>query len=381
MMAKLTQSFDEQHGPTEADRTLAREASALGPDTVSEWQIKRWREDGQLRTLRRFPGHGGGSDPASYPPEAAAHAACLADALSRNVRLDEACLICFRRGFSPRERTLKRSYAASYKRVTTWLSRTAGGSADTWELADAAAALLSRRSARIPQARAARARLREAGKPPGTLRDVLTNVISLVLGASGGLRPETLVAFGMEGLLKPAGELGPLATSEDLKVGWLNLESTAGATDDASMAELEFARDQFADLFEIATLFASNLTDTYGLQLDQLTRVRADDLTAALFGIPATLLMRQRLNSDIFDSNLELLRVELPRMQAMRRLLDSLPAGLHPYTILSAAEIEALPTEERDRLHTEVQKHFAAYPDDLAQFAPPSGDTQETETD
>jgi hypothetical protein len=154
--------------------------------------------------------------------QASAHAACLAKTLGRNFRLDEACLICFKHGFMPRERTLKQSYAASYRRVTTWLTRTAGGSTDTWELADAAAALLSRRSARISQARTARSRLRAAGNPSSTLRHVLTNVISLALGAPGELRPETLLAFGMEGLLTPAGDLGLLATSEDLKIGWLN---------------------------------------------------------------------------------------------------------------------------------------------------------------
>src|SRR5439155_20800605 len=99
IVAIMTQLFHESGGPTEADRALAREASALGPEPVSEWQVKRWREGGQLRTNRRFPGYGGGSDPATYPPEAAAHAACLAETLGRNFRLDEACLICFKHGF------------------------------------------------------------------------------------------------------------------------------------------------------------------------------------------------------------------------------------------------------------------------------------------
>ena len=68
-------------------------------------------------------------------------------------------------------------------------------------------------------------------------------------------------------------------------------------------------------------------------------------------------------------------------MQAMRRMLDSLPPDLHRYTILSPAEIAALPRAEHDRLQKEVDAHFAAHPDDLAQFAPPTGDTQQTETE
>jgi hypothetical protein len=380
-MARMAQLFDKEGGPTEADRSLAREASALGSATVSQWQIKRWREGGQLRTVRRFFGHGGGSEPAAFPPEGARHAAFLAETLDRKFRLDEACLICFQRGFTPRERTLKRSYAASYQRVTTWLMRTAGGSADTWELADAAAALLSRRSARIPQVRAARARLSAAGQPSSTLRHVLTNVISLALGAPGELRPETLLAFGMEGLVTPAGELGQLTSPEDLRVSWLNLEALAAAAAGASFADLELARDQFADLFEIVTVFGANLADTHGLQLDQLTQIQTDDLVAALFGVPAVLLMRQRIAPDVFDSNLELLRAELPRMQAMRRLLDSLPADLRRYTILSPVQVTALPPAEHERLAREVQAHFAAHPHDLAEFAPPTEDEQDTETE
>src|SRR5690348_2086936 len=95
------QSLQSGHGPTEADRALAREASKLTAVPVTAWQVKRWREAGLLPTTRRYLGRGRGSEPAAFRLEAPAHAACLAETLKKYPRLGDACLVCFMRGFAP----------------------------------------------------------------------------------------------------------------------------------------------------------------------------------------------------------------------------------------------------------------------------------------
>src|SRR5690348_11043440 len=148
-MAIVTQLSQTSGGPTAADRELAEAASGRGPQPISPWQVKRWREAGLFGTTRGWYGQGRGSGPVSYPPQAAAHAACLAENLAQNLTLNEACLVCFLRGFSPRAQALKRAYAKCFERLTTWLEKAAGTS-DRWEIADVVARLVSRRAAGLP---------------------------------------------------------------------------------------------------------------------------------------------------------------------------------------------------------------------------------------
>ncbi len=377
MSAQLSQTST---GPTKADRDLARAASALGPEPVSAWQIKRWREAGLLATTREFRGRGGGSGPVGYPPHAPVHAACLAEALARNLTIGEACLVCFLRGFSPREKALKWAYAESYKRLTGWLERAGGSTDDPWTIADAVARLLARRSAGLPNVRAAKARLRAVGKPPGALRDVLANVISGVLGARSRLHADTLIAFGMEGLTSPIGASDALATAEDLELRRFSLAALADAVRDSALAELEQARDAFVILREVAVRFASILIRTNGLRLDQLDQLADDDLLAAVFGIPATFIMQLALGKETFDANVKTLRAELPRLHAMQRLLDELPRDLHRYVTMNATSLAALTEPEFERFRSEVQRYFEAYPEDLPLLAEANNQPETTES-
>jgi hypothetical protein len=299
--------------------------------------------------------------------EAAPLAACLAEALGRHLRLEEACLVCFLRGCSPPERALRKSYLRCFTRLHRWLERVASGSDDPWVVADTVAGLLARRSAGIPQARSARTRLRENKERPGRLNDVLANALSVALGAGGQLHKETLLAFGMEGLLAPLDPSGtPLASTDDLKLGWLGLPALAEAATVTAEGELTEARDAFASLLEVASQFASIFARTRGLRFDLLLQLRTDELTTALFGVPAALLIRRRLGTELFDHNLQLLSRELPRLRAMSRLLDALPADLHRYTALDATAVLALPRPEQERLRLELEHYFATHPDDHA---------------
>jgi hypothetical protein len=368
----MAQSSNSSGGPTEADERLAREATAIGPEPVSAWQVKRWREDGRLPTQRVFLGRGRGSGPVDYPPHAAAHAACLAHALTTYRRLDEATLVCFGRGFTPPERALKRAYARGFDRLTSWLERTADSDKESeirreWEIADAVAALLARRSAGIPQLRSSRERLRAAGQPPGLLRDVLVNAVTVFLGVADKLNPETLLAFGVDGLLTPIGPNGEaLATSHELAHlgGVLRLAAFADAAASATLAELERARDDFADLSDVARTFASVAGRTIGLQLDALAQFLDDELGAVLVGIPGVLLIRPTLGPETFDANLSEFRAQLAQMHATERLLDAMPPDLHRLISPDTAAVAALPQPTRERLTAEIRTYLQAHPDD-----------------
>ena len=50
----------------------------------------------------------------------------------------------------------------------------------------------------------------------------------------------------------------------------------------------------------------------------------------------------------------------------MTRLLDALPPDLHRYIALDATTLLTLPATEQERLRHEVQRYFAAHPDDQA---------------
>jgi hypothetical protein len=379
MVAMFAQSSHSSSGPTAADRELALAASALADQPISEWQIKRWREAGLLPTTREFRGRGRGSGPVGYLPQAQPHAACIADALARNLTVGETCLVCFLRGFPPRERALKRAYADSYKRLTGWLERTAGGTDDPWTIADAVARLLARRSAGIPNVRAAKQRLRDAGKPPSALRDVLVNVMSAALGSPSRLHADTLLAFGMGGLTMPIGPAGALATSDDLKLNRFSLPALADAAQESPLAELEQARDAILILRDVTVRFASILTRTHGIRLDQLDQLADDDLLSAVIGVPAALITRLALGKDTFDENLAKLRSELPRLLAMQRLLDALPPDLYPYLTLSATSLAALPEPQFERFRSEVQTYFDAHPEDVPSLTDTNGPPQTTD--
>jgi hypothetical protein len=359
-----TQSSQLGTGPTDADQQLALKATRLGPETVSAWQVKRWREAGLLATSREFRGRGRGSGPAEYPPQAAAHAACLAEVLDGTLTLDEACLVCFLRGFSPRERALKRAYAAGYARITKWVNSVAGGSDNPWTTADLIARMLSRRSAGLPNVRAAKSRLRAAGKRPSDLTPVLTNVLSGMLGASGRLHQDSLLALGMDGLRTPLGTNGPLADADDHELSRFSLAALAESVRASALAELEQARDDFVPLREVTVRFGSIVTRTHGLRLDQLDRFASDDLTAAFIGIPFTMIIRRTLGKERFDANLTTLKDELPRLRAMQRLLDELPSDVHRYFSMNATQIAALSDPELEHFRTAVRRYFTDHPED-----------------
>lgn len=361
-------SFQGPGGPTDADRKLAAAASEIRKQTVSAWQIKRWREGGYLPTRRRFLGRGQGSGPVEYPPEAAEHAARLAEALETYRTLDEANLVCFVRGATPPERSLKRSYAKVYRRLFDWLDKTAASN-DSWQIADAVASLLSRRSAGIPRLGASRERLRNAGRRPGLLRDVLANIISVFLGVAEQVNVDSLVAFGADGLLAPIRTIGPLATRDDFKLDWLRFSAIADAIENATRVELELARDSFALLREVARTFASVAGRTEGLQLDALSKVEGDDLAAALIGVPGVILIRRLIGAEQFDATVERFRSDLPQMHATERLVDALPTDLHRHLSPDVAALAALPETTRDRLVAEVRRHLAANPGDAALLA------------
>jgi hypothetical protein len=303
-----------------------------------------------------------------YPPEAAAHAASLAEALTRYPRIDEACLHCFAHGFSPRERALKEAYGRSFGRLNEWLERR-GGSEDPWDIADAVAALLSRRSAGIPHLRAARKRLRASGKED-LLGDVSVNLLSVLLGSGAQLAPDTFLAFRSQGLLDLAAQLGSRTA---LQLDWLSLPALQARVEGSSLEELERARDAHNSLFSVLTSCASLLTRTRGLELDMLLAFERDSLAGALIGIPSLVLMHRRFG-DQFDENLVQLGAELPRLQAMNRLLDALPPDLHPLFSLDAAGLAALPDPKRERLFTLIRAYRTAHPEDDALLLPESGD-------
>jgi hypothetical protein len=363
-MAMNARSSQPGAGPTEADEQLAIQATLLGPEAVSAWQVKRWREAGLLATNREFRGRGRGSGPVEYPEQAAAHAACLAEVLDGTQTLDEACLICFLRGFSPRERALKRAYATGYARITKWVNSVAGDSDNPWTTADLIARMLSRRSAGLPSVRAAKSRLREAGKRPSDLAPVLTNVLSGMLGASGQLHDDSLLALGMEGLRSPLDEDGPLADGDDLQLSRFSLAALAGSVQAAALEELEQARDAFVILREVAVRFGLILTRTHGIRLEQLDLLARDDLAAAFIGIPFTLVIRLTLGKDTFNANLETLTGELPRLRAMERFLNEVPPDIHRFLSMNATQIAALDEPEFEHLRAAVRRYFDDHPED-----------------
>jgi hypothetical protein len=375
----MAQSFQSATGPTAADRTLATAASNARRREVTDWQIKRWREWGLLPTTRRFLGRGRGSEPAEFLANGPQHAACLAGAFERGLGRHEACLLCFLRGFSPQERALKSAYGTSFRQIARWVERTAGPGADKWAAAEAVAAVISRRSAAFPRMRAARARVRASGKPPRSLRDALINTVSVALGAPAQLRPDTLIAFGMEGLRAPVAGTEPLASDDDLNLGWLSLTALAASVKQSALGELEHARDDFLTLREVASLLVSALVRTRGLRFDLFDQLITDDPLLALIGIPATLLMRKRVTAPVFEQNLEELRANLPRLHAFHRLLDAIPPDLHRYAALDATQLEALREPERERFATALQTYFSAHPDDFALLAAPTTTDDTTE--
>ena len=363
-MAQLAQM---RSGPTPADLELAQAASALAGRPISAWQIKRWREAGLLRTTREFRGRGRGSGPISYPPRSAAHAVCLDAALERRMTLDEACLVCFLRGFSPRERALKRAYSNEYARLARWFERAAPGARGPLEVADAVGRLLSRRSAGLPKLRAAKARIRAAGKPASDLAAVLTNVVGAMLGGPVAINRETLNAFGMGGLRTPFGLNNEvLLATNDLGLNSFSLPALVRGVADSTLAGLEQARADFLMLREVALRFASVLVRMYGLQLEELAQLENDHLLATLFAIPAVLITRRALGEERFATNLEILRGELPRLRAMQQLLDELPADFYPYLRKGAAAVAALSNSELEPFRREIRRYFAAHPTHLA---------------
>jgi hypothetical protein len=370
------QSMQPRAGPTDADRALAADATAVRGAEVTVWQIKRWRETGLLPTTRRYLGRGG-SEPAAFLPNAPEHAACLADAFENGLRHREACLVCFLRGFSARERALRSAYADSFQHIQTWVDRVAGPGATAWDKAEAVARLLSRRSSTFPQIRSARDRLRSAKKPASTLRHALLNAMSVALGSPAQLHPDALLAFGMQGMTAPVVGTEPLASGDDLKLAWMGLPALAEAVKTALLNELEQARDDFVILREVASLFVSALVRTRGLRFDLFDLLVRDDPLLALLGVPATLLMRKRVTAPVFEQNLDELRANLPRLHAFHRLLDNIPADLHRYAALDATQLEALPEPERQRFAAALQAFFEAHPDDFEVLAAPT--TEEPE--
>jgi hypothetical protein len=345
---------------------LAREASALGTNEVSEWQVKRWREAGQLPTTRRFYGRGRGSGPVEYPPEAATYTAAFADELASHRTYEEACLACFMRGYPSPERALRKSYGDCYRRIRAWVEKQTDSEV-AWTTAEGVSAFLSRRSAAIPRLRAAKVRLREAGKPPSTLRDVTTNLIAVFLGVAG-LNRDTLTAFGAGGLLEPLGSLGTLATRDELQLDWLNLADLANTSAQASLTEFVEARDACLLLLDVALTFASVANRTHGLQLDFLTQYEHDDFSLALIGIPALIRFRQHISAERFDANLATLRAQLPLMRATQRLVDAVPPELHQLITPEAAALVALPEPTRQQLFAAIRAHLNTHPDDQALF-------------
>jgi hypothetical protein len=300
--------------------------------------------------------------------------------LETNLTLNEACLVCFMRGFSPKERALKKAYTDSFAQVTGWLRRTAAGSDEAWTIADAAARLLARRSAGLPKLRAARDRLRSAGKPPGVLRDVLFNVLSAALGQPTRLQPDTLLAFGMDGLTTPISTAGSLAEPTDLELERYSLAELARNARESALNDLEQARDAFVVVRTVAVRFVSIVTRTHGLRLDQLDEFAEDDLLAALLGIPALLILRRALGKEKLDANVEQLRSELPRLNAMQRYLDELPSNLHRCLSMSVTRLAALDNPEFERLRDETRRYFSQHPEDLPLLAPTNNEDEPAQT-
>jgi hypothetical protein len=349
-------------GPLEIDRQLAEAIGELG-EHVSPWQVKRWRESGLLRTHRPGLGRGRGSAPANFPPGVADHAACLARSLARRRSLDEACLGCFYRGFTPRERALKAAYQRQYQALTEWLER-AGKSEDPWEAAELIARKLARRSGTHSGMEAARKRLRAAGK--GSLfQDVIVNVLALTLGSPGQLRPEALLAFGAEGLTAPLGPGGALANSDDLRLDWLSLPALAETASEALLNDLEQARDTTRFVLSYGLDFASLVERTRRINLTALRDLLPDDSGCALLLVPATILLRDRIGSNTFEANVNQLREQHPRLEAINRLLDQLSPDLHPLVGQAAISIATISDNDRQRLVDEVRAYLEHHPEDI----------------
>jgi hypothetical protein len=206
------------------------------------------------------------------------------------------------------------------------------------------------------------------------LKDALLNAMNVFLGAPAQLHPDTLLAFGMQGLKAPATGTDPLASGDDLSVGWMGLPALAAAVRDALVRDLEQARDDFITLREVSTLFVSALVRTRGLRFDLFEQLAGDDPLLALIGIPATLIMRKRVTPPVFEKNLGELTANLPRLHAFHRLLDAIDTDLHRYAALDATQLEALPKPERERFAAAIQTYFAAHPDDFAILAAPTTD-------
>lgn len=350
--------------PLEIDRRLAEAASELGA-AVSARQVKRWREAGLLPTRKKGLGQGLGSAPAEFLPGAEKHAACLAQALKDRRKLDEACLVCFWRGFSPRERRLKLAYAKQFRLLSDWLEHVSSASSPQAKT-QKAGRILSRRSAGHPAVQAMRARLKSEGKGTPFSR-VLSNALGPLLGIASPLRRETLLALGAEGLLTPIEDEGPLAEPDDLRLDWLKLSRLAEAVENSVLTELEQARDAFRFLFSFTIDFASLAARGYGLKVGRLREFLPNELTCALLGIPTMLIFRALWGKEHLDSRIEELRRLYPQVQAQNRFLDALPSKWHPFAAPNGSiRLAAAPDDERQALVEFVQEWAAEHPEDVA---------------
>lgn len=351
--------------PGSADIQLAEEVSKRLQRDISPRQIERWRERGLLPNLtREGRGRGLGSK-ATYPEGAVEHAAALASAVTEFGRLDEAALACLIRQFTPREVGLRWAYRAWFERLRKAMEHKAGSS-DPWDVAEVLGGVLARRSGQSPAAREMRERLRKDGKG-ASLSDVLTNSIAVMLGAGAQWHADTFQAAGATGLYRDRlGEIGPIVEGPPSALPELTLTSLEELATGASFDELIAARADLLSLRDFSRAFASTTRRTLAMDFGfgAIADLLADDLMAALIGLPVMVIAR-RSHPESVDETMQVFREETPKYEAHTRLLDSLNEKHQRMVGLGAEGLAVLSDDDRERFSHAVREWADAHPDDM----------------
>ncbi len=236
-------------------------------------------------------------------------------------------------------------------------------------------------SERLPRLAVGRRFLRSARgrteSPSSIALSVLTNVFHSALGGHP-------TREGLEEVLSVAGAdlderlESPHSEPELMKVlrstGTVSSLRTAMAA--ASVPDLEAARDDLSRLLLSARVFERVLTRTLqgGAERFAWARLVTDDgfEQVVIYGTLGLLLLRQHLG-DRVDGLLEGWRRELPRYQAMDRLLDALPRRSWRYLGQDGAvRLAAKPARDRERLYALIRKHWKEHPADEALITRPT---------
>ena len=288
-------------------------------------------------------------------------------ALKDRRKLDEACLVCFWRGFSPsRAQAQACVRQASSRLFSDWLEHveqrleSSGQDPEGWPYTPV---LLGRRPSGASDARAAKVR-RQGGTP-------FSRVLSSMLGPSLESRAHSGARRSWLRVPRPShpdrGRRTARRAGRSPPRSRCKLSCSAEAVENSVLTELEQARDAFRFLFSFTIDFASLAARGYGLKVGRLREFLPNELTCALLGIPTMLIFRALWGKEHLDSRIEELRRLYPQVQAQNRFLDALPSKWHPFAAPNGSiRLAAAPDDERQALVEFVQEWAAEHPEDVA---------------